>query len=145
MLARIGLGIIPICKISTTINNLLIKKGYFEKVEDMVLVGNTDEIFSESGQHFNEDIHLPAQAASRSPHRKYLPDKPTPLIDVEQNAVAQDSGPPLAGSADKKQKPRKRKRVPWAQLLKRTFKIDVLKCDNSNDWAGADVDCGWPD
>jgi hypothetical protein len=30
----------------------------------MVLVGNTDEIFSESGQNFNEDIHLPAQAAS---------------------------------------------------------------------------------
>ncbi|MFZ9521140.1 MAG: hypothetical protein ACO3A4_11755 [Silvanigrellaceae bacterium] len=28
-----------------------------------------------------------------------------------------------------KQKPRKRKRIPWAQLLKRTFKIDVLKCD----------------
>ena len=67
--------------------------------------------------------------ASRSPHRRYLPDKPTPLIDVEQNADAHDSGPPLTGSADKKQKPRKRKRVPWAQLLKRTFKIDVLKCD----------------
>ena len=35
--------------------------------------------------------------ASRSPHRRYLPDK--------------------------------RKRISWAQLLKRTFKIDVLKCD----------------
>jgi hypothetical protein len=97
--------------------------------------------------------------ASRSPHRRYLPDK--------------------------------RKRISWAQLLKRTLKIDVLKCDkcgrrmklvgvvfdqptitttlralglpvrappiaparsrqlldcdNSNDWAGADVDYGWPD
>ena len=50
--------------ISYKINNILIKKGYLEKVEDMVLVGNTDDIFSESGQHFNEDIHLPAQAAS---------------------------------------------------------------------------------
>ena len=68
--------------------------------------------------------------ASRSPHRRYLPDKPTPLIDVEHGANdGQDSGPPLAGSADKKQKPRKRKRISWAQLLKRTFKIDVLKCD----------------
>jgi hypothetical protein len=30
----------------------------------MVLVGNTEEIFSESGQHFNQDIHLPTMAAS---------------------------------------------------------------------------------
>jgi hypothetical protein len=68
--------------------------------------------------------------ASRSTHRRYLPDKLTPLIDVEHGANdVQDSGPPLAGSADKKQKLRKRKRIPWAQLLKRTFKIDVLKCD----------------
>ena len=247
-------------QIFTKIDNLLIKKGYLEKVEDMVLVGNTYWIFSESGQHFNEDIHLPAQAASvthriafgpnagqpvrrlktqtslwpseqifkssstacvtaggysvhaetaikahererleklvrymagpaisderviiegpqsirvklksrwtdgtesllftpseflerlvalipatkfhttryygvlasRSPHRRYLPDKPTPLVDVEQNADAQDSITPLAGSSDKNQKPRKRKRISWAQLIKRAFKIDVLKCD----------------
>jgi hypothetical protein len=130
--------------------------------------------------------------ASRSQHRRYLPNKPTPLIDVEHGANdAQDSGPPLAGSADKKQKPRKRKRISSAQLLKRTFKIDVLKCNkcggrmklvgvvfdqptitttlralglpvrappiaparsrqlldcsNGNDWAGGDVDYGWPD
>jgi hypothetical protein len=30
----------------------------------MVLVGKIDEIFSESGQNFNEDIHLPARAPS---------------------------------------------------------------------------------
>jgi hypothetical protein len=36
---------------------------------------------------------------------------------------------PLAGSSGKNQKLRKRKRISWAQLLKRTFKIDVLKCD----------------
>ncbi|MEY3903136.1 MAG: hypothetical protein RL189_2442, partial [Pseudomonadota bacterium] len=130
--------------------------------------------------------------ASRSPHRRYLPDKPTPLIDVEQSADSQDSDPPVAGSAGKKQKSRKRQRISWAQLLKRTFKIDVLKCDkcgsgrmklvgvvfdqptitttlralglpvrappiaparsrplldcsNGNDWAGGDVDYGWPD
>ncbi|MEY3901265.1 MAG: hypothetical protein RL189_571 [Pseudomonadota bacterium] len=51
-------------RISTKINNLLIKKGYLEKVEDMVLVGNTDDIFSDSSQNSFEDIHLPAQAAS---------------------------------------------------------------------------------
>jgi hypothetical protein len=67
--------------------------------------------------------------ASRSPHRRYLPDKPTPLIDTEHGADGQDSGLPSAGTSDKKQKTRKRKRIPWAQLLKRTFKIDVLKCD----------------
>ena len=51
-------------QISTKINNLLIKKGYLEKVEDMVLVDNTDDIFSDSSQISFEDIHLPAQAAS---------------------------------------------------------------------------------
>ena len=69
--------------------------------------------------------------ASRSPHRRYLPDKPTSTIDVEQSADGQDSDPPVAGSSGKKQKQRKRKRISWAQLLKRTFKIDFLKCDNS--------------
>jgi len=63
------------------------------------------------------------------PHRRYLPDKPTPLIDTEHGADGQDLGLPSAATSDKKQKPRKRKRIPWAQLLKRTFKIDVLKCD----------------
>lgn len=67
--------------------------------------------------------------ASRSPHRRYLPDKLTSPIDVEQNADGQDSDPPVAGSSSKKQKARKRICVPWAQLLKRIFKIDVLKCD----------------
>ena len=67
--------------------------------------------------------------ASRSPHRRYLPDKPTPLIDTEHGADGQDPGLPSAGTSEKKQKSRKRKRVPWAQLLKRAFKIDVLKCD----------------
>ncbi len=67
--------------------------------------------------------------ASRSPHRRYLPDKPTSLIATEHGADGQDSGLRSAGPSDKKPKPRKRKRVPWAQLLKRTFKIDVLKCD----------------
>jgi hypothetical protein len=58
-----------------------------------------------------------------------LPDKPTPLIATEHGADGQDSGLPSAGTSDKKQKPRKRNRIPSAQLLKRTFKIDVLKCD----------------
>ncbi|MEY2987985.1 MAG: hypothetical protein RJB13_1506, partial [Pseudomonadota bacterium] len=67
--------------------------------------------------------------ANRSPHRRYLPDKPTPLIDTEHGADGQDSGPPSAGTSDKKQKPRKRERIRWAHLFKRKFKIDVLKCD----------------
>ena len=67
--------------------------------------------------------------ASLSPHRRYLPEKPTPIIDTEHGADGQDSGLPSAGPSDKKSKPRKRKRIPWVQLLKRTFKIDALKCD----------------
>ena len=39
--------------------------------------------------------------ASRSPHRRNLPDKPTPPIDVGQNADGQDSGLPSAGTSDK--------------------------------------------
>ncbi|MEY3902205.1 MAG: hypothetical protein RL189_1511, partial [Pseudomonadota bacterium] len=58
-----------------------------------------------------------------------MPDKPTPLIDVEHGTDGQDSFPQVADSSGKKQKSRKRKRISWAQLLKRTFKIDVLKCD----------------
>ena len=38
------------------------------KKEEFVLVGNTDDIFSESRQHFNEDIHPPVHAA-RVAHR----------------------------------------------------------------------------
>ena len=36
---------------------------------------------------------------------------------------------PWQAPQTKKQKSHKRKRAPWAQLLKLTFKIDVLKCD----------------
>ena len=44
-------------------------------------------------------------------------------------AIPRNRNPPSVGTADKKQKQRKRKRISWAQLLKRTFKIVVLKCD----------------
>jgi hypothetical protein len=37
--------------LATKTNNLLIRKKYLEKVEDMVLVGNTEEISNESSQH----------------------------------------------------------------------------------------------
>ena len=53
-----------VSNIATKTNNLLIRKKYLEKVEEMVLVGNTEEIFNESVQHSHEDVHLPAQAAS---------------------------------------------------------------------------------
>jgi hypothetical protein len=43
-----------------------------------------------------------------------LPDRPTPL--------------------------QKRKRISWAQLLKKLF-----DCSNGNDWAGGDVDYRLPD
>ena len=39
------------------------------------------------------------------------------------------SVPAEACCSGKKQKSRKRKRISWVQLLKRTFKIDVFKCD----------------
>jgi hypothetical protein len=50
-----------------------------EKVEDMVLVGNTEEIFSESGQHFNQDIHLPAKAASVAHRIAFGPNAGQPI------------------------------------------------------------------
>jgi hypothetical protein len=62
--------------------------------------------------------------ASRSPHRRYLPDKPKRVIEAEQ-----DPASPSESSPDKVKKTGRRRRIPWAQLLKRTFKIDVLKCD----------------
>ncbi|MGA1130001.1 MAG: transposase [Chthoniobacterales bacterium] len=62
--------------------------------------------------------------ASRSPHRRYLPDKPKRIIEAEQ-----DPASPSEISLDKVKKTGSRKRIAWAQLLKRTFKIDVLKCD----------------
>jgi hypothetical protein len=44
--------------------SVLVTKIYLEKFDDLVLVGNTEKFFSESGQHSHEDIHIPAQAAS---------------------------------------------------------------------------------
>jgi hypothetical protein len=66
-------------RISTKINNLLIKKGYLEKVEDMVLVGNIDDIFSDSSQNSFEDIHLPAQAASVAHRIAFGPNAGQPI------------------------------------------------------------------
>ena len=65
--------------IATKINNLLTKKGYLEKVEDMVLVGNTDDIFSDSSQNSFEDIHLPAQAASVAHRIAFGPNAGQPI------------------------------------------------------------------
>ena len=45
----------------------------------MVLVGNTEEIFSEPGPHFNEDIHLPAQAASVTHRIAFVPNAGQPI------------------------------------------------------------------
>jgi hypothetical protein len=47
----------------------------------MVLVGNTDDIFSDSGQNFNEDIHLPAQAASVTHRIAFGPNTGQPAPD----------------------------------------------------------------
>jgi hypothetical protein len=46
--------------IAKRINNHLLKKGYLEKQEDLMLQGNTEEIFAET----SDQLHLPAQAAS---------------------------------------------------------------------------------
>lgn len=50
--------------IARRINKHLVKKGYLEQSEDLMLVGNTEDLFSSA----NDDLHLPAQAASAS-HR----------------------------------------------------------------------------
>jgi hypothetical protein len=50
--------------IAGRINKHLVKKGYLEQSQDLMLVGNTEELFSSA----NDDIHLPAQAASAA-HR----------------------------------------------------------------------------
>jgi hypothetical protein len=68
-----------VSNIATKTNNLLIRKKYLEKVEDMVLVGNTEEIFNESGQHSHEDVHLPAQAASVAQRIAFGPNTDQPV------------------------------------------------------------------
>ena len=50
--------------IAKRINKHLVKKGYLEQSEDLMLVGNTEDLFSSA----NDNLHLPAQAASAS-HR----------------------------------------------------------------------------
>ena len=50
--------------IARRINKHLVKKGYLEQSEDLMLVGNTEDLFSSA----NDNLHLPAQAASAS-HR----------------------------------------------------------------------------
>ena len=45
----------------------------------MVIVGNIDDFFSESGQHFNEDIHLQAQAASVAHRIAFGPNAGQPI------------------------------------------------------------------
>lgn len=58
--------------------------------------------------------------AARSEHRKSLPDRPE-----RKEAMDEDSPPQQPPLLNKK---RGKKRVGWAALLKRTFKIDVLQC-----------------
>jgi hypothetical protein len=58
------------------------KKKHLEKVEDMVLVGNSEEIFNDSGQQSCVDIHLPAKAASVTHRIAFGPNtvKPVPRL-----------------------------------------------------------------
>jgi hypothetical protein len=50
--------------IAKRINKHLVKKGFLEEHEDLMLVGNTEDLFASNA----DDLHLPAQAASAS-HR----------------------------------------------------------------------------
>jgi hypothetical protein len=50
--------------IAKRINKHLVKKGFLEEHEDLMLVGNTEDLFAANA----DDLHLPAQAASAS-HR----------------------------------------------------------------------------
>jgi hypothetical protein len=59
--------------------------------------------------------------ASRSPHRRTLPDLPH-----TKDAQVSPASPPPKGKG--KRKKGGKKRLTWAALLKRTFKIDVLTC-----------------
>jgi hypothetical protein len=60
--------------------------------------------------------------ASRSPHRRVLPDLPQ-----ANESQATPPAPPSHGPG--KRKNGGKKRLTWAALLKRTFKIDVLTCN----------------
>ncbi|MEI7591187.1 MAG: transposase, partial [Deltaproteobacteria bacterium] len=46
--------------IAKRVNNVLLRKGYLEQRDDLTLLANTEELFSNS----NDELHLPAQAAS---------------------------------------------------------------------------------
>jgi hypothetical protein len=46
--------------IAKRVNNVLIRKGYLERRDDLTLLANTEELFSNS----SDELHLPAQAAS---------------------------------------------------------------------------------
>ena len=59
--------------------------------------------------------------ASRSPHRRVLPDLPQP-----DNTPS--STPDRQARGQGKRKKATKKRLSWAALLKRTFRIDVLTC-----------------
>jgi hypothetical protein len=59
--------------------------------------------------------------ASRSPHRRSLPDLPRPEGDQGASLT-----PLLRGKGNRKKG--SKKRLTWAALLKRTFKIEVLVC-----------------
>ena len=59
--------------------------------------------------------------ASRSRHRRTLPDLPQ-----TKDAQVSPASPPPQGKG--KRKKAAKKRLTWAALLKRTFKIDVLTC-----------------
>jgi hypothetical protein len=89
-------------RIFTNINNLLIRKKYLEKVEDMALVGNTEEIFNESGQHSHEDVHLPAQAASVTHRIAFGPNTGQPVRRLKSQTSLWP-GPPsrMNGSSSK--------------------------------------------
>jgi len=91
-----------VSNIATKTNNLLIRKKYLEKVEDMVLVGNTEEIFNDSGQHSHEDIHLPAQAASVTHRIAFGPNTGQPVRRLKSQTSLW-YGPPsqMNGSSSK--------------------------------------------
>lgn len=78
-----------VARISTKTNNLLIKKGYLEIVEDMFLVDSIEDIFIDSSQNSFEDIHLPAQAASVARRIAFGPNagQPIRLLKTQTRAI----------------------------------------------------------
>ena len=70
--------------------------------------------------------------ANRSHLRRFLPPAPPPLEEVDTGGAARAltdvGGSTAAGAPGQTPSPARRRRIPWAQLLRRLLHIDALAC-----------------